>query len=299
VAKFKVRRQALLDLIRDPRAQDEDREAAREKLQKLPRDASPTDRSSSDARTVDGSAGEALWHASSSLSRVSMPGLMSRPSETQRKQALYPSLDDLKQGSADVDNSLARYHLSLQHTLTSTARKTAVDGARTPTPIESAQEDARVLAGGAASPTHAVIGERMSPGVNERPPRIAFGDLSPGSVASDPGDERDTFIFQVPVTPSTGPGSSSSSPRRQFSRTSQGSVPSSSPMSRSTSRDDMPPPFSPGTRSTCARRFSPVPLRAPCRNDAFICASSVFCQGAYGELNARHAQSWGEREARR
>lgn len=42
VAKFKVRRQALLDLIRDPRAQDEDREAAREKLQKLPRDASPT-----------------------------------------------------------------------------------------------------------------------------------------------------------------------------------------------------------------------------------------------------------------
>ncbi|MEX1074537.1 MAG: 30S ribosomal protein S14, partial [Burkholderiales bacterium] len=42
VAKFKVRRQALLDVIRDPRAQDEEREAAREKLQKLPRDASPT-----------------------------------------------------------------------------------------------------------------------------------------------------------------------------------------------------------------------------------------------------------------
>jgi small subunit ribosomal protein S14 len=42
VAKFKVRRQALLDVIRDPRTQDEDREAAREKLQKLPRDASPT-----------------------------------------------------------------------------------------------------------------------------------------------------------------------------------------------------------------------------------------------------------------
>lgn len=42
VAKFKVRRQALLDMIRDPKAQDEDREAAREKLQKLPRDASPT-----------------------------------------------------------------------------------------------------------------------------------------------------------------------------------------------------------------------------------------------------------------
>jgi small subunit ribosomal protein S14 len=42
VAKFKLRRQALLDIIRDPRAQDEDREAAREKLQKLPRNASPT-----------------------------------------------------------------------------------------------------------------------------------------------------------------------------------------------------------------------------------------------------------------
>jgi small subunit ribosomal protein S14 len=42
VAKFKVRRQALLDVLRDPRTQDEDREAAREKLQKLPRDASPT-----------------------------------------------------------------------------------------------------------------------------------------------------------------------------------------------------------------------------------------------------------------
>jgi small subunit ribosomal protein S14 len=42
VAKFKVRRQALLDVIRDAKVQDEDREAAREKLQKLPRDASPT-----------------------------------------------------------------------------------------------------------------------------------------------------------------------------------------------------------------------------------------------------------------
>ena len=42
VAKFKARRQALLDVIRDPRTQDEDRDAAREKLQKLPRDASPT-----------------------------------------------------------------------------------------------------------------------------------------------------------------------------------------------------------------------------------------------------------------
>ncbi len=42
VAKFKARRQALLDVMRDPRTQDEEREAAREKLQKLPRDASPT-----------------------------------------------------------------------------------------------------------------------------------------------------------------------------------------------------------------------------------------------------------------
>jgi len=42
VAKFKARRQALLDVIRDPRASDEDRETARAKLQGLPRDASPT-----------------------------------------------------------------------------------------------------------------------------------------------------------------------------------------------------------------------------------------------------------------
>jgi len=42
VAKFKARRQALLDVIRDPRAADEDRETARAKLQGLPRDASPT-----------------------------------------------------------------------------------------------------------------------------------------------------------------------------------------------------------------------------------------------------------------
>ncbi|MDH4093795.1 MAG: 30S ribosomal protein S14 [Betaproteobacteria bacterium] len=42
VAKFKARRQVLLEMIRDPKAADEDREAAREKLQKLPRDASPT-----------------------------------------------------------------------------------------------------------------------------------------------------------------------------------------------------------------------------------------------------------------
>ena len=42
VAKFKVRRQALLDVIRNFKAADEDRDAARAKLQKLPRDASPS-----------------------------------------------------------------------------------------------------------------------------------------------------------------------------------------------------------------------------------------------------------------
>ena len=41
-AKFKAKRQALLDVLRDPRTADEDRDAARLKLQKLPRDASPT-----------------------------------------------------------------------------------------------------------------------------------------------------------------------------------------------------------------------------------------------------------------
>ena len=41
VAKFKARRAALLDVINDARAADEDRDAARAKLQKLPRDASP------------------------------------------------------------------------------------------------------------------------------------------------------------------------------------------------------------------------------------------------------------------
>ena len=41
VAKFKARRQALLDIINDQRASDEAREEARAKLQKLPRDASP------------------------------------------------------------------------------------------------------------------------------------------------------------------------------------------------------------------------------------------------------------------
>jgi small subunit ribosomal protein S14 len=41
VEKFKVRRAALLDLLQDQRVSDEDKEAARAKLQKLPRDASP------------------------------------------------------------------------------------------------------------------------------------------------------------------------------------------------------------------------------------------------------------------
>lgn len=42
VARFQARRQALLEVLRDPRTPDEERDAAREKLQKLPRDASPT-----------------------------------------------------------------------------------------------------------------------------------------------------------------------------------------------------------------------------------------------------------------
>ena len=41
VAKFKARRQTLLELLQSPRVSDEDKEAARAKLQKLPRDASP------------------------------------------------------------------------------------------------------------------------------------------------------------------------------------------------------------------------------------------------------------------
>jgi small subunit ribosomal protein S14 len=41
VAKFKVRRQTLLELLQNPRVSDEDKEAARARLQKLPRDASP------------------------------------------------------------------------------------------------------------------------------------------------------------------------------------------------------------------------------------------------------------------
>lgn len=42
VEKFKARRAALLEVLRDAKTSDEDREAARAKLQKLPRDASPT-----------------------------------------------------------------------------------------------------------------------------------------------------------------------------------------------------------------------------------------------------------------
>ncbi len=42
VAKFKAKRQALLDTTRSVSASDEERDAAREKLQKLPRNASPS-----------------------------------------------------------------------------------------------------------------------------------------------------------------------------------------------------------------------------------------------------------------
>jgi small subunit ribosomal protein S14 len=41
VAKFKVKRAALMEVIHDAKASDEDRDAARAKLQRLPRDASP------------------------------------------------------------------------------------------------------------------------------------------------------------------------------------------------------------------------------------------------------------------
>ncbi|HJS78368.1 MAG TPA: 30S ribosomal protein S14 [Burkholderiales bacterium] len=41
VEKFKTRRAQLLDIIRDSRASDEARAEARDKLQRLPRDASP------------------------------------------------------------------------------------------------------------------------------------------------------------------------------------------------------------------------------------------------------------------
>ena len=42
VAKFKVRRIALLEITRSQSASEEDKETAREKLQKLPRDSSPS-----------------------------------------------------------------------------------------------------------------------------------------------------------------------------------------------------------------------------------------------------------------
>jgi small subunit ribosomal protein S14 len=42
VEKFKAKRAALLEIIHDARAPDEDKDAARSGLQKLPRDASPT-----------------------------------------------------------------------------------------------------------------------------------------------------------------------------------------------------------------------------------------------------------------
>jgi small subunit ribosomal protein S14 len=41
VEKFKAKRASLLEILQDPRASDEAKEAARDKLQKLPRDASP------------------------------------------------------------------------------------------------------------------------------------------------------------------------------------------------------------------------------------------------------------------
>ncbi len=41
VDKFRARRRALLETLQNPRTPDEEREAAREKLQKLPRNASP------------------------------------------------------------------------------------------------------------------------------------------------------------------------------------------------------------------------------------------------------------------
>ena len=41
VEKFKARRQTSLELLQSPRVSDEDKEAARARLQKLPRDASP------------------------------------------------------------------------------------------------------------------------------------------------------------------------------------------------------------------------------------------------------------------
>ena len=42
VEKFKAKRAALFELIHDQKASDEDRDAARAKLQRLPRDSSPS-----------------------------------------------------------------------------------------------------------------------------------------------------------------------------------------------------------------------------------------------------------------
>ena len=42
VEKFKAKRAALFEVLHDARASDEDKEVARVKLQKLPRNASPT-----------------------------------------------------------------------------------------------------------------------------------------------------------------------------------------------------------------------------------------------------------------
>jgi len=41
VEKFKAKRASLLEILQDPRATDEAKEAARDKFHKLPRDASP------------------------------------------------------------------------------------------------------------------------------------------------------------------------------------------------------------------------------------------------------------------
>ena len=42
VEKFKLRRAALLETLQNPKTSDEDRDAARAKFQKLPRNASPS-----------------------------------------------------------------------------------------------------------------------------------------------------------------------------------------------------------------------------------------------------------------
>jgi len=42
VQKFKAKRLALLEVLQNPKTSDEDRDAARAKFQKLPRDASPS-----------------------------------------------------------------------------------------------------------------------------------------------------------------------------------------------------------------------------------------------------------------